>query len=124
MKRAYGYTRSAVRETSDIQLQTIRINDYCKTTGLKLIEVFTDSNKSGRKPFQNNALDEMLSRCRKKDKINEIVITSWDRLSKDQYDQYLITEILGRKGIKLSVLNELTNEYQETKVAITNNKNL
>ncbi|OGH18217.1 MAG: hypothetical protein A2868_03960 [Candidatus Levybacteria bacterium RIFCSPHIGHO2_01_FULL_40_15b] len=105
-KRTYGYVRSAIGETSNIQLQTIRITDYCKANNLKLIDVFIDPAKSGLEPFKNNALDEMLSKCRKKDKIDAIVITSLDRLSRNELDYHLISGFLKRKSIELIVINQ------------------
>lgn len=116
-KRAYGYIRSATGETSHLQLQEIRLADYCKSNNLRLTDVFVDSHKSGSNAFQNNSLDEMLSRCRKKDKIDEIVVTDWDRLSRDSYDLYLLTELLSRKGIKLVILNDLDNNYKELMIS-------
>lgn len=126
MKRTYGYVRSAIGETSNIQLQTIRITDYCKTNDLKLIDVFIDPAKSGLEPFKNNALDEMLSRCRKKDKIDAIVITSLDRLSRNGLDYHLISGILKRKGIELIIINQpqidnsVESQFLETILTATN----
>lgn len=105
MKRAYGYNRSATGEKSHLELQAIRIKDYCKTENIKLVNIFTDASKSGSRPFQNNALDEMLSQCRKKDKIDAILVTATDRVSRNETDYYLIRNFLEKKGVELIVLN-------------------
>lgn len=122
-KRAYAYTRSATGETSHIQLQTICVSEYCRSKNLRLVDIFTDSHKSGSNIFQNNSFDEMLSKCRKKDKIDEIVVTDWDRLSRNTYDLYLITELLSKKGIKLVALNDLDDNYKELMISIYKHKN-
>lgn len=105
MKRAYGYTRTAIRETSNIQLQQIRIKDYCRENKIKLIEIFDDNGMSGLRTFRNRGFDEMLSKCRKIDKIDAIIVTDMERFSRNNEDKLLVRKIFERKGIELITLN-------------------
>lgn len=105
MKRAYGYTRTAIRETSNIQLQQIRIKDYCRENKIKLIEIFDDNGMSGLRTFRNGGFDEMLSKCRKIDKIDAIIVTDIDRFSRNTEDKLLVKKLFEKKGIELITLN-------------------
>lgn len=105
MKRAYGYTRTAIRETSNIQLQQMRIKDYCKENKIKLVEIFDDNGMSGLRTFRNRGLDEMLSKCRKIDKIDAIIVTDMERFSRNGEDRLLVKKLFERKGIELITLN-------------------
>ena len=102
MKRAYGYVRSATGEKSHIQLQTMRITDYCKKNNLELVDTFADIAAS-----RMTMLDQMFSKCRIKDKITAIVVTSKDRLSRDDFELCIFEGLLVKKGIKLIALNKL-----------------
>lgn len=106
MKRAYGYVRSATGETSHLQLQTLRIADYCKDNNFKLVRTFIDSAKSGLKTLQNSALIEMLARCRKKDKIDAVLVTDIDRISRNGVDYFFIKNELRKTDIKLIPINQ------------------
>lgn len=128
MKQAYGYIRTATvkqaEEPNSLIEQRRRIVGYCVANNLKLVSVFSDSAKSGKNPFKNNSLGNMLSVCRKKDKIDAIVVTDWDRLSRDSYDLYILTGLLAKKGIKLIVLNELNDNYEERMLSIRKPRSL
>lgn len=103
MKRAYGYTRSAAGETSHIQLQEMRIRDYCKTNNIKLIDIFIDNGKSGLKTFQNRAMNELLSRCFQDENVNAVIAIDSERISRNESDYLLIKNLLIRKGIEILV---------------------
>lgn len=102
MKRAYGYIRSATDEKSHLQLQTMRIADYCKKNNLELVDTFADVAAS-----RMTMLDQMFSRCRRKDKIVAIIVTSKDRLSRDDFELCIFEGLLKKKGIVLIALNDL-----------------
>jgi len=106
MKRAYGYVRSATGETSHLQLQTMRITDYCKANNFKLVRTFVDPAKSGLKTYQNSALLEMLARCRKKDKIDAVLVTNIDRISRNGIEYFFIKNELKKVDIKLIPINQ------------------
>lgn len=106
MKRAYGYIRSATGEKSHLELQTIRINDYCKANNFELIDVFIDPAKSGLKTYQNSALIEMIARCRKKDKIDAVLVTDIDRISRNGIEYFFIKHELKKTDIKLIPINQ------------------
>lgn len=103
-KRAYGFVRwnKEKNSTPPLETQKARINDYCNKNKLELVETFVDTSSPVHSVF-----DQMMSRCRKKDSIQEIVVTSWDRISDDETEFCLIETILDRKHIKLTKLEEL-----------------
>lgn len=103
MKRAYGYTRSAAGETSHIQLQEMRIKDYCIKNNIILVDIFIDNGKSGLKTFQNKGMNELLSRCFKDGNINAVIAIDSDRISRNGSDYLLIKNFLKRKGIEILV---------------------
>ena len=78
---------------------------------MRLVDFFIDIGKSGLRTFQNNGFDEMLSRCSKKNKVDAIVVTDPERISRDRTDYVLFLALLKRKGIDLIVLN---NSYKYT----------
>lgn len=106
MKRAYAYVRSATGEKSHLQLQTMRITDYCKANNFKLVRTFVDPTKSGLKTYQNSALIEMLARCRKKDKIDAVLVTDIDRISRNGIEYFFIKNELRKTDIKLIPINQ------------------
>lgn len=105
MKRAYGYTRSAAGETSHIQLQEMRIKDYCTKNNIKLVDIFSDNGKSGLKTFHNKAMNELLSRCFKDGNINAVVAIDSERISRNEFDYLLIKNFLKRKGIEILTID-------------------
>ncbi len=105
-KRAYAYIRSATGEKSHLELQTMRITDYCKTNNFKLVRTFVDPAKSGLKLSQNSALIEMLARCRKKDKIDAVLVTDIDRISRNGIEYFFIKHELKKTDIKLIPINQ------------------
>ncbi|MBW7942718.1 MAG: recombinase family protein [Candidatus Kuenenia stuttgartiensis] len=113
MKRAYGYTRSTIRETSSIQLQQLRIKDYCQENKIKLIEIFDDNGKSASRTFQNEGFDELLSRCKKTDKIDAVIVTDYDRIARNSDDFSVVKKFLQKKGINLIAVNQ-PNSIEET----------
>ncbi len=105
MKRAYGYTRSATGETSHIQIQQIRIRDYCKKNKLKLIGFLDDNQASGSNAFQNTAFNELLFKIGKMNKIDAVVVADNDRLARNAEDYLLIKQLFERKEVELIVIN-------------------
>lgn len=106
MKRAYGYTRSAAGETSHIQIQQMRIKDYCKENNMELVKIFDDSGKSGLRTSQNNSLIEMIAQCRTKDKIHAVLVTDMDRISRNGLDCIFIKNELKKVGTRLIDINQ------------------
>lgn len=106
MKRAYGYVRSATGEQSHLQLQTIQIEDYCKTNNFKLVRTFVDSAKSGLNVSQNSSLIEMLANCRKKNKIDAVLVTNVDRISRNGVEYLYIKNELKKSNTKIVVINQ------------------
>jgi DNA invertase Pin-like site-specific DNA recombinase len=104
IKRAYGFVRwkNEKNSTPPLETQKALIIDYCNKNKLDLVEIFVSTSS----PFPN-VLDQMLSRCRKKHKISEIVVTSWDKIADDEIDLCLIENMLDRKNIKLIALEEI-----------------
>jgi len=106
MKRAYGYTRTGTVKQANagnsIDGQRKRIQQYCKTNDFNLVETFAEFTTS-----RMAMLDQMFSKCRKKDKIDAIVVTSKDRLSRDDFELCVFEGLLTKKGIKLIALNNL-----------------
>jgi len=104
MKRAYGFVRAKTEKNSTPPLETQQalIKDYCNENNLNLVEIFVST--SSQFP---NVFDQMLARCRKKDSIQEIVVTSWDRISNDEMEFCLIQGLLARKRINLISLEDL-----------------
>jgi len=104
IKRAYGFVRwkNEKNSTPPLETQKALIIDYCNKNKLDLVEIFVDTSS----PFPN-VFDQMMSRCRKKDLIHEIVVNSWDRIADDEIELSLIETILGRKHIKLTTLEEI-----------------
>jgi len=103
MKRAYGFVRVKTEKNSTPPLETQQalIKDYCNENNLELVEIFVDTSRFP------NVFDQMLARCRKKDSIQEIVVTSWDRISNDEMEFCLIQGLLAQKRINLITLEDL-----------------
>lgn len=105
-KRVYGYTRTATtkqaKEFNSDEYQAVRIKKYCTGNGLELVDTFAETATS-----RMTMLDQMFSKCRRKDKIDAIVVISKDRLSRDDFELGIFEGLLKKKGIELIALNEL-----------------
>lgn len=108
MKRAYGYARTATiiqaKESNSIKNQIKRINDYCKKSKIKLLEIFADKGKSGRN-LNRPDFKKMLRQI-KKDGVDCIVITEISRLSRNFSEYMAIKGSLRRLGIDVLTISD------------------
>lgn len=118
MKRAYGYTRTATikqaGEVNSIEEQVSRIKKHCKNKKIKLVDIFSDSGVSGMETLNKSALNEMLIKCLR-DKIDVVIVTENDRISRNPTDYFFIKDILRKNGVELTILNKpsLSSEAQQ-----------
>lgn len=123
MKRAYAYTRVTFgelkRNRNFIKEQKQRIQDYCTHNGLELAETYDDFL-----PPYKDMFDLLIARCGQEDSPDEVIITAWNRIPRRKYFLYEVVESFAKKDIKLVVLDELNDEYKETKVVNQTHKKL
>lgn len=104
MKRAFGYSRISTRELNknkhSIEDQKKNIQEYCRKNDLQLIDSYSDFL-----PPHRYMLDQMIARSRQKNAVDVIVVTSKDRLSRDDYELCIIEDFFKKKGIKLIEIN-------------------
>lgn len=109
MKRACGYARTATviqaGEANSIEEQVRRIEKHCKNKKIKLVDIFSDSGTSGMKTLNRSALNEMLLKCLR-DKIDAVIVTESDRVSRNPIDYFYIKDILRKNGVELIILNQ------------------
>ncbi|KKS54356.1 MAG: hypothetical protein UV17_C0020G0016 [Candidatus Gottesmanbacteria bacterium GW2011_GWA1_42_26] len=109
MKQAYGYARTATIKQADeansIEAQISRIEKYCKNKKIKLVDIFSDSGLPSQKILNKSALNEMLLKCIE-NKIEIVIVTDCDRISRNPTDYFLIRDILRKNGVELTIINK------------------
>ena len=113
--KAVGYTRISTGEQSRFSLdgQEDEIDIYCERNNMELIKVYTDM-KSGL-DFENREELQQLLDDAENGVFDVLLVTEWDRLSRDIEITGYIKFTLKSKGIELVAIHErkLNNEYDE-----------
>jgi len=108
------YTRVANSNGRKINAQEVSLRKYCDTMGYNVLEAFTEigSGIHSNRPVLNNLYTYISSR---NGEINKVVLTTWDRCSRDVEQTLLIISKLTSLGVKVETSNqepELSNSEQ------------
>ena len=115
-KTAVIYIRVSTDEQRDqgfsLQDQEIRCVKYCKDNGIRVLEMFQDdySAKDFNRPAFQKFIDLVEAR---KLKPNFLIVTKFDRFSRNMFDGYAMSHTLAKHGIKVFSLAEGTLDFSD-----------
>lgn len=104
--RVGGYARVSTEEQKkfgySIEAQIDKIKSYCELKEYELVDIFIDEGFSAsnmKRPRLTNLLNSL-------DKIDAVVFTKLDRLSRSVYEANKMLDILSRKGVSMISIDE------------------
>ena len=116
---AVGYARTsgAINPEASIPNQKFQIEEYCKRNGMILREIFVDECKSGTTVVGRTAYYEM-NRLIERERIDCMLVTYLDRLSRDSQDFVKTIRELGRKEIEIISISERLNSKEMSPIQV------
>jgi site-specific DNA recombinase len=110
--RAIAYTRVSTdrqaRENLSLDGQEKQIRDYCKASGIELVDLFTDAGESA-KTAERPELLKSLEFCRKGE-IDLYIVWKLDRFSRNTADHSSMRVLLSKMGVALRSVTEPIDE--------------
>jgi site-specific DNA recombinase len=112
--KALGYIRVSTKMQSEkgssLEVQELKINDYCKLMDYDLQEVFEDRGISGMSVDKRDGYKELVSYM-KTNEVDIVVVHSLSRLGRRMRDVIEFMEMLKKNGIKFySIKESLSND--------------
>lgn len=108
MKTAIGYIRVSSKEQADSGLglaaQRTRIEGYCLSKDLPLVQVFEDAGVSGGKPLGSRPAGAAMLSAAKRDVV--VVVAKFDRLFRSVANAAVTIDAFAKDGIELVSLAE------------------
>ena len=109
MKKGAVYVRVSTEEQAkagfSINSQIMDLKEYAEKNGIEVVKVFKDEGVSGTKFDNRKGLQEMLKSADKKE-FDVLLIYSYSRLGRDNYETEGIVRNLLKKGIDIISLKE------------------
>ena len=110
MKHVLGYVRVSTEEQAihglSIEAQTAALEDWAKSSGCKLLGIYTDAGISARKPASKRpALQQLLNDVRG-GKGDLIVFTKLDRWFRNIAEYYKVQEVLEQHHVDWKTIQE------------------
>lgn len=107
MKQAIGYVRVSTEQQAQegvsLDAQQAKIENWCKTNGYDLVQVFVDAGISGKSMDKRPGLQEALKALKKG---QALVSYSLSRLARSTKDALAIGELVGKKKADMVSLSE------------------
>ncbi len=114
--KALGYIRVSTSDQSNsLEVQTKKIQDYCKFKELELTNIFVDSDVSGGTPFIERKGGEAANKSLNEVKI--IISVKPDRLFRSTKDALITVDEWGEKDVSLHII-DLGGNSIDTKTAL------
>jgi len=113
MEKVLGYVRVSTTQQSEkgssLEVQRLKIEEYCKFKEYDLIEVYEDKGISGMSIDKREGYKELLSYL-KDNEVDVLVVHSLSRLGRKMRDVIECMELLKREGISFySIKENLSN---------------
>jgi site-specific DNA recombinase len=104
--KALGYIRvSTADQSTSLEVQTQKIQDYCKFRGIELIHIYTDENVSGGKPFYQRAGGAEANNMLINTDVKTIICIKPDRLFRSVKDALITVDDWAENGIALHIVD-------------------
>lgn len=108
-KPAIGYCRVSTTEQAEFGLslaaQAQKIRTYCKLSGLKLADVWTDDGYSAAKIDGRPQAEKLVAAIEKRE-VGAIVFLKLDRLFRNLQDAIRVAELCRKRGVTLHSITE------------------
>lgn len=111
------YIRSYKKEKNSfsVEVQENIINDYCKSRGLNIIEIFKDENISGAS-LERKEIERMFDYCKNNfGKIKSVVVLDLTRFSSNKRNRERIRYFFRKKGIKVTSIVDIVKKQKKEK---------
>lgn len=109
MQRVVGYVRVSTLDQAESGLslaaQRQRIVDYCRTYGLKLVEVFSDDGLSAKTTANRPNATRVIELVRNKH-IDGVVFLKLDRIARNTVESIRFADLCRKKGVVLHSITE------------------
>ena len=100
MKRVACYVRANTEGQNSIDNQISSLEEYCKENNYTIAGIYKDSGISARKSYKERpALLQLIEDC-KNGKIDLIIFTKLDRLSRNVRDYYELQRVLDKYDVE------------------------
>jgi len=104
MVKAIAYIRvSTADQANSLEVQTKKIQDYCKFRGIELVEIFIDEDVSGGKPFIERKGGAAANAALKDIKI--IISVKPDRLFRNVKDALITVDEWSQQDVSLHIID-------------------
>jgi DNA invertase Pin-like site-specific DNA recombinase len=99
--RVYGYIRCATENPASIIAQRDAIEAFCSSLDVSLTELFVDAPVPSYQPFSERPGGDSLLRVAKRSDM--VVVSGFDRLSRNAADLALLLAALHQRGLMVQV---------------------
>jgi len=116
-KKCFIYARTATikkpSNSNSIDYQIATCVDYANKNNLRVVDIYKEEGLSGVTLNRTRFL-EMIRRCELHD-VDAIIVTSFDRITRNTNDYFILKEKLERLNVKVYLTTQTTNvESPET----------
>lgn len=109
MRTAVGYIRVSTEEQSregvSLEMQVVKIRQYCELNDLTLLGIYGDPGISGKSIKARPGVQAVLSLVSRK-RIHDVVVYKLDRLARNTLETLQMVEAIDKKGVGLHSISE------------------
>jgi DNA invertase Pin-like site-specific DNA recombinase len=104
--KALGYIRvSTADQSTSLEVQTQKIQDYCKFRGIELTHIYTDEDVSGGKPFYQRAGGAEANNTLVNTDVKTIICVKPDRLFRSVKDALITVDDWSHEKVSLHIID-------------------
>ena len=105
-KKTIGYIRTSTNlQSNSVEMQTNKINDYCKLNNLPLGDIIIDEGLSGKDIKNRKGLFSIIEMIKNK-KIDTLIVLSLSRMGRNLNQNFQLIELMKKNDVNLISLKE------------------